>query len=207
MKLLATSFLALGATAISASQLPLGHEHEPWQIITGDETFAGLGSQAAVKPSQSNKHVYSEKWEQDGRTYIQDVHYDETGEFVSRQPVFELIKNEAFPEYQVRLRQPKLCDSSVKQYSGYLDISDDKHLFFWYVPFVLSRCPISTGGVACLCELVMSSVVDLTRPSLPNLVQVLRESIEPLQRSPGSVAEWFVSRRTNSTVDCSPPFL
>ncbi|KAJ7681160.1 serine carboxypeptidase-domain-containing protein, partial [Mycena olivaceomarginata] len=25
-----------------------------------------------------------------------------------------------------------LCDTSVKQYSGYLDIADDKHLFFWF---------------------------------------------------------------------------
>lgn len=26
---------------------------------------------------------------------------------------------------------PKLCDPSVKQYSGYFDIAGDKHLFFW----------------------------------------------------------------------------
>lgn len=28
--------------------------------------------------------------------------------------------------------QPKLCDSSVQQFSGYLDISETKHLFFWF---------------------------------------------------------------------------
>jgi cathepsin A (carboxypeptidase C) len=27
---------------------------------------------------------------------------------------------------------PKICDSYVKQYSGYLDISETKHLFFWF---------------------------------------------------------------------------
>lgn len=38
-----------------------------------------------------------------------------------------------FPDYAIRLRSPQgLCDPSVKQYSGYLDISESKHLFFWY---------------------------------------------------------------------------
>ena len=36
-----------------------------------------------------------------------------------------------FPDYQIRLKSPSLCDSSVKQYSGYFDIAGDKHLFFW----------------------------------------------------------------------------
>ncbi|EJD54383.1 peptidase S10, serine carboxypeptidase [Auricularia subglabra TFB-10046 SS5] len=30
------------------------------------------------------------------------------------------------------LANPTICDPSVKQYSGYLDISDDRHLFFWF---------------------------------------------------------------------------
>ena len=31
------------------------------------------------------------------------------------------------------MREPKaLCDSSSKQYSGYLDIADDAHLFYWF---------------------------------------------------------------------------
>nr|CAG8606009.1 15792_t:CDS:10 [Entrophospora candida] len=44
-------------------------------------------------------------------------------------------KHDNFPNYQVRLnemREPKLCDTSVKQYSGYLDAPDDKHFFFWF---------------------------------------------------------------------------
>ena len=38
-----------------------------------------------------------------------------------------------FDNYQLRFTEPTLCDSSVKQYSGYLDVAEDKHLFFWYV--------------------------------------------------------------------------
>jgi hypothetical protein len=45
----------------------------------------------------------------------------------------ELVTNSAFEDYQLRVTEPKLCDTSVKQYSGYLDITTGKHLFFWYV--------------------------------------------------------------------------
>lgn len=31
----------------------------------------------------------------------------------------------------MRVTDPTLCDPDVKQHSGYLDISDGKHLFFW----------------------------------------------------------------------------
>ena len=44
----------------------------------------------------------------------------------------ELVTNPTFNDYQLRVTDPKLCDPSVKQHSGYLDISDGKHLFFWY---------------------------------------------------------------------------
>jgi cathepsin A (carboxypeptidase C) len=37
-----------------------------------------------------------------------------------------------FPLHRLRVVSPKICDSSVKQYSGYLDISETKHLFFWF---------------------------------------------------------------------------
>ena len=30
-----------------------------------------------------------------------------------------------------RIVQPTVCEDSVKQYSGYIDITDTKHLFFW----------------------------------------------------------------------------
>ncbi|GAA96604.1 uncharacterized protein L969DRAFT_88032 [Mixia osmundae IAM 14324] len=37
-----------------------------------------------------------------------------------------------FAQYKVRFQEPTICDDTVQQYSGYLDISDTKHLFFWF---------------------------------------------------------------------------
>jgi hypothetical protein len=45
--------------------------------------------------------------------------------------VDEQVSHPSFSEYSLRLKTPTLCDDSVKQYSGYLDIAEDKHLFFW----------------------------------------------------------------------------
>ncbi|KAI9592647.1 Alpha/Beta hydrolase protein [Syncephalis fuscata] len=36
------------------------------------------------------------------------------------------------PGYSIQFKEPKLCDSTVKQYSGYLNVKDDKHFFFWF---------------------------------------------------------------------------
>ncbi|KAJ2022941.1 hypothetical protein GGI06_001613 [Coemansia sp. S85] len=49
---------------------------------------------------------------------------------------------EAYPDYRLRVKSPKICDSSVKQYSGYLDTAEDKHFFFW---FFEARHPAKTG--------------------------------------------------------------
>ncbi|CAE7076121.1 unnamed protein product [Rhizoctonia solani] len=46
--------------------------------------------------------------------------------------VYERFRHSSFPGYQIRVKKPQLCDPNVKQYSGYLDIDDDKHLFFWF---------------------------------------------------------------------------
>jgi cathepsin A (carboxypeptidase C) len=42
------------------------------------------------------------------------------------------VQHSAFPNYRLRVVEPSICDPSVKQLSGYLDISDSKHLFFWF---------------------------------------------------------------------------
>ncbi|KAF7364960.1 Carboxypeptidase [Mycena venus] len=46
--------------------------------------------------------------------------------------IYEYVSHPAFTDYSLRLKKPTLCDDSVKQYSGYLDIAEDKHLFFWF---------------------------------------------------------------------------
>lgn len=51
----------------------------------------------------------------------------------------ELVSHPALGTYKLRVTEPELCDPSVKQYSGYLDIEEDKHLFFWYVITVRTR--------------------------------------------------------------------
>ncbi|KAF9461891.1 serine carboxypeptidase [Collybia nuda] len=46
--------------------------------------------------------------------------------------VYEEFSHGAFEGYRLRIRKPSLCDPSVLQYSGYLDIAEDKHIFFWF---------------------------------------------------------------------------
>ncbi|KAF8655864.1 hypothetical protein AX16_002947 [Volvariella volvacea WC 439] len=60
-------------------------------------------------------------WYHDGREYIRQNNL-----------LYELVSHPAFTEHQLRVTEPDLCDPSVKQYSGYLDAADDKHLFFWF---------------------------------------------------------------------------
>ncbi|KAL1914924.1 uncharacterized protein VTP21DRAFT_7840 [Calcarisporiella thermophila] len=42
------------------------------------------------------------------------------------------LNHEKWKGYKIRLNKPKLCDPKVKQYSGYVDTPDNKHLFFWF---------------------------------------------------------------------------
>src|SRR6266404_1225818 len=51
----------------------------------------------------------------------------------------ELVKHSAFPNHQLRTKEPNICDPSVQQYSGYLDVTDGKHLFYWFVTVSLHR--------------------------------------------------------------------
>ncbi|KAI0053413.1 serine carboxypeptidase [Auriscalpium vulgare] len=62
-----------------------------------------------------------EKWLEKGKEYVK--HSGLT---------YERVSHPSFVDHQLRTTEPTLCDSSVKQYSGYLDISDGKHLFFWF---------------------------------------------------------------------------
>ncbi|GJE97833.1 serine carboxypeptidase [Phanerochaete sordida] len=68
--------------------------------------------------------------------------------------VYELVTSPAFANYQLRVTDPDLCDPTVKQHSGYLDISDGKHLFFWFFESRKSpqKAPLTlwlNGGPGC----------------------------------------------------------
>ncbi|CAG8549643.1 10786_t:CDS:2, partial [Ambispora leptoticha] len=41
----------------------------------------------------------------------------------------------------------KLCDPSVKQYSGYLDISSDEHIFFWFFESRNKKNPLPSESI------------------------------------------------------------
>ncbi|KIM49641.1 hypothetical protein M413DRAFT_438816 [Hebeloma cylindrosporum] len=62
-----------------------------------------------------------EKWFHDGKEYIKQDNL-----------LYEFVTHSDFQEYDLRVTEPKLCDPSVKQYSGYFDVAEDKHLFFWF---------------------------------------------------------------------------
>ncbi|EKM61756.1 uncharacterized protein PHACADRAFT_248586 [Phanerochaete carnosa HHB-10118-sp] len=85
-----------------------------------------------------------EKWVEDGKEFVKQNGL-----------VYELVTSPAFVDYQLRVTDPGLCDPSVKQHSGYLDISSSgKHLFFWF--FESKKAPESApltlwlnGGPGC----------------------------------------------------------
>lgn len=43
----------------------------------------------------------------------------------------ESVQHSEFSDHSLRITKPKICDPSVRQYSGYMDITSGKHLFFW----------------------------------------------------------------------------
>ncbi|KAJ1847218.1 hypothetical protein LPJ73_004309 [Coemansia sp. RSA 2703] len=53
-------------------------------------------------------------------------------ELVSSNKWTKIETMEALPNYQLRIKEPKLCDTNTTQYSGYLDTDEDRHFFFWF---------------------------------------------------------------------------
>ncbi|KAJ7875366.1 Alpha/Beta hydrolase protein [Mycena olivaceomarginata] len=120
--------------------LPLLSLSTSFASPTGEQIVLKLGDISRVPslPSVDAQHVVNqwlddtkkailkgkknlEKWYHDGKEFIKQ-----------NELLYELVSHPSFDEHQLRVTEPELCDTSVKQYSGYLDIADDKHLFFWF---------------------------------------------------------------------------
>lgn len=49
-----------------------------------------------------------------------------------------LFSHSDYPDHRMRATQPNLCASDSEQWSGYLDLPNDRHLFFWFFGELLS---------------------------------------------------------------------
>ncbi|KAF9067341.1 carboxypeptidase C [Rhodocollybia butyracea] len=139
--------------ALSLSNVAASPNPAPEQIVLSNEHFS-LNKDAVKNVadrflSDAKKAILKGKqnmqnWYHDGREYIKQ-----------NDLLYELVSHPSFHQHQLRLTEPSICDPSVKQYSGYLDIESDKHLFFWFfearnspkdAPLIMwTRCSSSTG--------------------------------------------------------------
>ncbi|KAG9311668.1 Alpha/Beta hydrolase protein [Chiua virens] len=106
------------ASTVLASYIPDA------QVVLGDTWSpirdAASGLRETLLPASNNAGAKAYKWA-DGKSFVQEHGL-----------MYELVQHPHFSNHQLRITEPTLCDPSVKQYSGYLDVTDDKHLFFWF---------------------------------------------------------------------------
>ncbi|KAH9483643.1 Carboxypeptidase Y-like protein A [Psilocybe cubensis] len=122
ISLVATSLnIAAGAPPSGLYNEALSFQ-KPFLDISGDE-FLDVASEwlddAKKAILKGKKNL--DKWFHDGREFIKQDNL-----------LYEYITHPEFQKYDLRVTEPKLCDPTVKQLSGYLDIAEDKHLFFWF---------------------------------------------------------------------------
>ncbi|KAJ6482920.1 carboxypeptidase C [Mycena vitilis] len=108
---------------------------------TGEQVVLGLKDLSRVPSLASSGDAYHavNEWLDDAKKAILkgkknlDKWYHDGKEYIKQNELlYELVSHPSFDEHHLRVTEPELCDTSVKQYSGYLDIADDKHLFFWF---------------------------------------------------------------------------
>ncbi|KAF9557182.1 hypothetical protein CPC08DRAFT_57845 [Agrocybe pediades] len=121
---LSFSYPVLGAPPALVINEPVNgfSNQRPFLGVTGDQfkdTAKEWLTDAKKAILRGKKNL--EKWYHDGREYIKQDNL-----------LYEFVTHPEFESYNLRVTEPKLCDPSVKQYSGYLDVADDKHLFFWF---------------------------------------------------------------------------
>ncbi|KAI0367259.1 serine carboxypeptidase [Pilatotrama ljubarskyi] len=93
----------LGATALAAAS-----------------TF-GADSQAVFSPRE---HAFS-RYDEGMFTPLGDLSALSSTDFTR-------LEHPAFPRYAVRVKQSTFCDGKAQAYTGYIDVSDARHLFFYF---------------------------------------------------------------------------
>ncbi|KAF9440119.1 hypothetical protein P691DRAFT_768238 [Macrolepiota fuliginosa MF-IS2] len=117
------ALVLLCCSAISATPYP-----DSTQVVLNQsppETGDGVKHSVLDHVENKKKEILkgkanTQKWIYAGKEYVRQ---DDL--------LYELVSHPALTAYQLKVVEPELCDPSVKQYSGYLDIANDKHLLFW----------------------------------------------------------------------------
>ncbi|GAB1526729.1 hypothetical protein RhiTH_009901 [Rhizoctonia solani] len=133
------SALALLSLASLVAASPAASNEESTQLLMGvDKIVAETAENVFGDVFRGAEHLLDtvlhagEKISNKVEDTVQEWSVGNT-EFVKQNDiVYERFRHASFPGYQIRVKKPQLCDPNVKQYSGYLDIDDDKHLFFWF---------------------------------------------------------------------------
>ncbi|KAJ7079578.1 carboxypeptidase C [Mycena belliarum] len=120
--------------------LPLLSLSTSFASPTGEQMVLGLPGTSRVPSLSSGDALHAvNEWLDDAKKAILkgknnlEKWYHDGKEFIKQNELlYELVSHPAFENHQLRVTEPELCDTTVKQYSGYLDIADDKHLFFWF---------------------------------------------------------------------------
>ncbi|OAX40545.1 alpha/beta-hydrolase [Rhizopogon vinicolor AM-OR11-026] len=97
---------------------------EEAQVILGETVpiqRPGLHHLQGVEGIINKGNEIVHQWVEDGKQFIKQ-----------HGPTHEMVVHPQFSDCKLRITEPKLCDPNVKQYSGYLDITNDRHLFFWF---------------------------------------------------------------------------
>ncbi|KAH7911621.1 peptidase S10 serine carboxypeptidase [Hygrophoropsis aurantiaca] len=94
-------------------------------VLSGFHVAAGPSNKTNQAPINDAQQVFFEKASSSGSGISSKVAN-------SNGVTYELISHPSFQDHSLRITEPNLCDPSVQQYSGYLDITEGKHLFFWF---------------------------------------------------------------------------
>ncbi|KAJ9103145.1 hypothetical protein QFC21_002567 [Naganishia friedmannii] len=99
-----------------------------------------LGSQGLIPSVAERVYDSVHKWWSSEEVSGEDIYQGiKIGSVRQDGVLYDTLTHPSHPEYRLRITSeshraahPAICDPDVKQISGYLDISENKHLFFWF---------------------------------------------------------------------------